>query len=73
MAEDHPLNQVTLREQLERLGCEVTLADDGEEALALWDMSPYDMVLTDVNMPYLNGYELARKLRAEGVSVPIVG
>lgn len=73
VAEDHPLNQVTLREQLERLGCEVTLADDGEEALALWDMSPYDMVLTDVNMPYLNGYELARKLRAEGVSVPIVG
>ncbi len=31
VAEDHPLNQVTLREQLERLGCEVTLADDGEE------------------------------------------
>ncbi len=36
-----------------------------KKALALWDMSPYDMVLTDVNMPYLNGYELARKLRAE--------
>ncbi|WP_167353552.1 response regulator [Kosakonia oryziphila] len=73
VAEDHPLNRITLKEQLEQLGCEVTLAEDGEEALALWDITPYDMVLTDVNMPYMNGYELARKLRSEGASQPIIG
>lgn len=73
VAEDNPLNQVTLKGQLEKLGCEVTIADDGEEALALWDISPHDMVMTDVNMPYLNGYELARKLRSEGVTSPIIG
>ena len=73
VAEDNPVNQVTLRGQLESLGCEVTVADDGEEALALWDISPHDLVLTDVNMPYLNGYELAERLRAEGVACPIVG
>lgn len=73
VAEDHPLNRITLKEQLEQLGCEVTLAEDGEEALALWDITPYDIVLTDVNMPYMNGYELARKLRSEGAHQPIIG
>lgn len=73
IAEDNPLNQVTLKEQLELLGCEVTLACDGEEALALWDISPSDVIFTDVNMPYLNGYGLAMKLRAEGVTIPIIG
>ena len=73
VAEDNPINQMTLRDQLEQLGCQVTLADDGEDALALWDMEPHDVVLTDVNMPRMNGYELARTLRAEGVQCPIVG
>lgn len=73
VAEDNPLNQITLQGQLEQLGCEVTLASDGEEALALWDIAPHDIVLTDVNMPYLNGYELASKLRSEGMNKPIIG
>ncbi|WON77496.1 response regulator [Serratia sp. UGAL515B_01] len=73
VAEDNPLNQITLQGQLERLGCEVSLASDGEEALALWDISSYDIVFTDVNMPYLDGYGLARKLRSEGVKIPIIG
>ncbi|MGL5386786.1 MAG: ATP-binding protein [Serratia sp. (in: enterobacteria)] len=73
VAEDHPLNQLTLQGQLELLGCEVQLAGDGEEALAQWDIAPYDLVLTDVNMPYLSGYDLARRLRAEGATVPIIG
>ncbi|MBS0849789.1 response regulator [Citrobacter sp. JGM124] len=73
IAEDNPLNQITLREQLKQLECEVDVADNGEEALALWDISPYDIILTDVNMPYLNGYELSRKLRSEGVTQPIIG
>lgn len=73
IAEDNPLNQITLKEQLELLGCSVTLAADGEEALALWDISPSDVIFTDVNMPYLNGYGLATRLRSEGVTVPIIG
>ncbi|MDK7587685.1 response regulator [Alcaligenes faecalis subsp. phenolicus] len=73
IAEDNPLNQATLREQLERLGCLVTLARDGEEALSLWDNNNYDLLLTDVNMPSMNGYELARHLRALGTTTPIIG
>ncbi|WP_043005555.1 hybrid sensor histidine kinase/response regulator [Comamonas testosteroni] len=73
VAEDNPINQTTILDQLERLGCQVTLAEDGEDALALWDVQPHDFVLTDVNMPLMNGYELARTLRSEGVLCPIIG
>lgn len=73
VAEDNPINQTTIMDQLERLGCQVTLAEDGEDALALWDVQPHDFVLTDVNMPLMNGYELARTLRSEGVMCPIIG
>lgn len=73
VAEDNPLNQATLCEQLESLGCLVTLAQDGAEALSLWDSNSHDLLLTDVNMPNVTGEELARRLRAQGVTVPIIG
>ena len=63
VAEDNPINQATLRNQLEQLGCTVTVASDGADALSLWPLTQYDALLTDVNMPKLNGYELASALR----------
>lgn len=73
VAEDNPINRATLQHQLEQLGCEATLASDGAEALTLWGLASYDVVLTDVNMPRMNGYDLARELRATGSTVPIIG
>ncbi|MNH36403.1 Sensor protein EvgS precursor [compost metagenome] len=49
------------------------MAGDGNEALQLWKNGHFDVVLTDVNMPKLNGYELARELRRQGCSIPIIG
>jgi two-component system, chemotaxis family, chemotaxis protein CheY len=46
-------------------------ANDGAEALAVFQKSPCTMVLTDWNMPNKNGLELARELRALGTKVPI--
>ncbi|NYH11654.1 ATP-binding protein [Pseudomonas moraviensis] len=73
VAEDNVINQLILRDQLEELGCTVELTGDGEEALALWRSTPFDIVLSDVNMPRLNGYELARELRRQGCTTPIIG
>ena len=73
VAEDNVINQLILRDQLEELGCSVVLAGDGEEALAHWPEGVFDIVLTDVNMPRLNGYELAEKLRHLGCTLPIIG
>jgi len=72
--EDHPINQLVLTEQLQQLGCQVTMTSDGREALQRWQRGEsFDVVLTDVNMPELDGYQLTRRLRAEGIKVPIVG
>nr|WP_314877799.1 ATP-binding protein [uncultured Pseudomonas sp.] len=73
VAEDNMINQLILRDQLEELGCTVVLARDGVEALALWQDADFDIVLTDVNMPRMNGYQLTGELRAQGCSVPIIG
>lgn len=73
VAEDNVINQLILCDQLEELGCTVRLASNGEEALAIWRSEQFDIVLTDVNMPKLNGYELARELRHQGFTAPIIG
>lgn len=73
VAEDNVINQLILRDQLEELGCTVTLANDGIQALELWQEGKFDLVLTDVNMPRMNGYELATQLRAMNMSQPIIG
>ncbi|QLL16455.1 hybrid sensor histidine kinase/response regulator [Pseudomonas chlororaphis] len=73
VAEDNAINQAIIKEQLEALGCTVTAASNGEEALQLWQPQVFDLVLTDVNMPLLNGYELTRALRERDREIPIVG
>ena len=71
--EDNPINRMTIQDQLEQLGCHVAVAPDGAEALNLWNIQPFDVVLTDLNMPRMNGCELARALRDAGAAVPIIG
>ncbi|CAM3306585.1 two-component sensor response receiver component, histidine kinase [Cupriavidus taiwanensis LMG 19424] len=73
VVDDHPYNRLLMEQQLDRLGCRATLADSGEAALALWPQRRFDLVLTDVHMPGMDGNELCRRLRARGVTVPIVG
>lgn len=73
VVEDNAINQIILREQLEYLGCSATIASNGGEALQRWDPDKYDAVITDINMPVLDGYELARALRKLGYPGTILG
>lgn len=73
VAEDNPVNREILKEQLEALGVRVTLAQDGEEALLRWKEASFDLVITDVNMPKLDGYQLTQRLRQLDPDVPIIG
>lgn len=72
VVDDHPANRVLIREQLKTLGYEVDLADEGGQALQRFDQNRYDVVMTDLHMPGMDGYSLARNLRAQGASVPII-
>nr|WP_280174771.1 ATP-binding protein [Azospirillum oryzae] len=65
VAEDHPTNQQVVLRQLRRLGYAAELTADGEQALAAWRRGRHRLVITDCHMPVMDGYELARRIRAE--------
>jgi CheY-like chemotaxis protein/anti-sigma regulatory factor (Ser/Thr protein kinase) len=64
VAEDNPVNQRLLAAQLAQLGYTADYADNGVEALKLWKTGDYQLVLTDIRMPEMDGYELVREIRA---------
>jgi PAS domain S-box-containing protein len=63
--DDYPVNLEVLTDQFEVLGVEVDTAADGLEALNKWREQPYALVLTDIHMPDMDGFELTRQIRAE--------
>lgn len=63
IAEDHEPSLKLLKEQIEFLGHHPVLANNGLQALFLWEDAEYDLVITDCNMPELDGYELTREIR----------
>ncbi|MBC3272212.1 response regulator [Pseudomonas sp. SWRI81] len=73
VAEDNVINAAIIKEQLEALGCSVFVAANGEQALAQWAPGRFDLLLTDVNMPVMNGYQLAAALREHDAALPIIG
>ena len=75
LAEDNKTIQMVTQIILMKGGATIDMANDGVEALALVKENPdkYDLVLTDIMMPNMNGYELTRELREFGFSNPIIG
>jgi two-component system capsular synthesis sensor histidine kinase RcsC len=72
VAEDNSVNRELFAEQLKLLGCDVTLAADGAAALEWLSRERFDVLLTDLSMPRLDGYALVREVRARWPSLPIV-
>jgi CheY-like chemotaxis protein/HPt (histidine-containing phosphotransfer) domain-containing protein len=64
VAEDNKTNQKVILQQLRLLGFAADFADDGSEALQRWNSGSYALLLTDLHMPNLDGYELAAAVRA---------
>jgi len=72
VAEDHIANQILIREQLELLGFKADFAENGIAALKKFSEQQYDIVLTDLSMPELDGYGFATCLRRQNEWVPII-
>ena len=74
LVEDNPVNQLVARGMLSKLGCEVTVAAHGAEALDALEHSSFELVLMDCNMPVMDGYEASRQIRRSGrwPDLPIV-
>ena len=63
VVDDHPVNRMLLQQQLRSIGYAAETAVDGNDALAQWGSGRFGLVLTDCQMPRMNGYELARRIR----------
>jgi CheY-like chemotaxis protein len=64
VVDDNSVNRKILARQLELAGASTDAASGGEEALELWRNGDYDLVLADLQMPTMDGFELARRIRA---------
>jgi len=74
LVEDNEMNRDMLMRRLQRKGYEVVIAVDGGEGVAMAMSSAPDLVLLDMSLPVLDGWEVARRLKAaeETRSIPII-
>ncbi|MBA9899921.1 hybrid sensor histidine kinase/response regulator [Burkholderia cepacia] len=72
VAEDHPASRALLHDQLDALHYDATIVSNGVEAMRAFFEHPFDVVLTDLGMPELDGFALANFLREQGSTVPVI-
>jgi two-component system cell cycle response regulator len=72
--ENHPANQKLMAYLLEKSGCQVVLADNGEDGIRLAQGEAFDLILCDIHMTGIDGYEVARRLKVDPKcrSIPLV-
>jgi len=63
LVDDHPTNRLLLTRQVQALGYATESAENGVEALAMWQSGRFALLITDCNMPEMDGYALASNIR----------
>ncbi len=72
VVEDNKINQLVTRKIMMKNNYLCTLADDGFQALEILGTDSFDIILMDINMPIMNGFETTRKIRGKGIKTPII-
>lgn len=72
LIEDEPGLVLTLRDRLTREGYAIETSSDGESGLERAAREPFDLVLLDVMLPRLNGFDVLRELRKRGAEMPVI-
>lgn len=73
VVDDHPINRRLLADQLGSLGYQCVTANDGVDALNVLSKQHIDIVLSDVNMPNMDGYRLTQRIRQLEMTLPVIG
>ena len=72
LVEDNEINQTVCEEMLKRVGAEVVLANDGLEAVDMCRENHFDIILMDLHMPRMNGFDASKKIRTFDEKTPII-
>lgn len=72
LADDHPINRLLVCAMLAKSGHQIEAVDDGEQVVAALARRGFDLVLMDLEMPRVDGFEATRRLRAAGHRVPVI-
>jgi signal transduction histidine kinase/CheY-like chemotaxis protein len=72
VVEDNHINQVITKKTMERNNYSCTVVDDGYAALEILNTEEFDVILMDINMPLINGFETSRRIRQNGIETPII-
>ncbi|MEO5777189.1 MAG: response regulator [Flavobacterium sp.] len=72
VVEDNKINQVVTKKIIQGSNMSCTIVDDGYAALVALDRETFDLVLMDINMPLINGFDTTRKIRDKGITIPII-
>ena len=75
LVEDNEMNRDMLSRRLQRKGYEVAMAVDGRQGVEMARQGGYDLILMDMSLPEIDGWEATRQLRSapETIAVPIIG
>ncbi len=72
VVEDNKINQVVTKKIIQGSNMSCTIVDDGYAAMVALERETFDLILMDINMPLINGFETTRKIREKGIMVPII-
>ena len=72
VVEDNHINQLVTKKTIEKNNYRCCVVDNGYAALEILEKECFDVILMDINMPLINGFETTRKIRLKGISTPIV-
>lgn len=72
LVDDNPMNVLVAQTYLKRWGATTDVATNGQEALDKLDTLKHRLVLMDLQMPVMDGYESTKKMRLNGISIPII-
>jgi len=74
VVDDNEMNRDMLGRRLQRQGYRVTMAVDGRQALDIMSQQPFDLVLLDIMLPVMNGYQVLEQMKADQKSshIPVI-